>query len=341
MVHGLAHLRDTLHALGPGLLLPGGVETSGLLERVEPLINHGVQGLLYHRRPSGAWGWRTYVDTAPSPSKTALSVLALSAVRSGTGPEGEPAYRDTPREAGGVHQGPNHRAERLLMDTRTIRNTNVTLPALDEPGLYIAGVTSLEGGRGRMAEFHYADADLRDLDLTDIQLLVGRITGLKTQRARFDKLRVDSVEFSGCDLSSLHWVESRISRTAFRDCKLMGGVLEDVTLENVLFENCKLDYSTFTRVRTAGPVIFSACSLRETTFAATDLGSALIDDSDLRSTEFDGGSNRGLDLRGNDISQLRGLASLKQIVIDRAQTLQLAEALATELDVTYGEDLDE
>ncbi|WP_326812373.1 hypothetical protein OIE62_07195 [Streptomyces scopuliridis] len=102
-VHGLAQLRDSLHAFGPGLVLPGGVETSSLAERVEPLIHHGVHGLLYHRRPSGAWGWRTYVDTDPSPSKTALCLLALSAVCSGNGPDGEPAYPDEPREAGGVH----------------------------------------------------------------------------------------------------------------------------------------------------------------------------------------------------------------------------------------------
>ncbi|MFJ2744819.1 hypothetical protein ACIO3O_34760 [Streptomyces sp. NPDC087440] len=102
-VHGLAELRDALHDLGPGMALPGGAETSGLLERVVPLIDHGVHGLLYHRRPSGAWGWRTYVDTGPSPSKTALCLLALSAVASGTGPGGDPAYRDDPREVGGVH----------------------------------------------------------------------------------------------------------------------------------------------------------------------------------------------------------------------------------------------
>jgi len=102
-VHALAQLRDTLNDLGSGLVLPGGVETGNLLRRVEPLIDHGVHGLLYHRRPSGAWGWRTYVDTGPSPSKTALCLLALSAVASGTGPDGGPAYRDRPRESGGVH----------------------------------------------------------------------------------------------------------------------------------------------------------------------------------------------------------------------------------------------
>lgn len=227
------------------------------------------------------------------------------------------------------------------MDTRTIRRTSVTLPALSGPGDYLSHVTSLEGGRGRVAEFWYADADLRDLDLYDIQLMDGRITALKARRTRWEKLRIDSVEISGCELASLRWTDSKISRVVFRDCKLMGATLEDVTLDNVLFENCKLDYGTLTRVRAAGPVIFSACSLRETTFASSDLGAALLDACDLRLTEFDGGKHRGLDLRGNDLSRLRGLASLQQVVIDRAQTLQLAEALTAELDVTFGEDLDD
>ncbi|MFE2941791.1 pentapeptide repeat-containing protein [Streptomyces sp. NPDC059255] len=212
---------------------------------------------------------------------------------------------------------------------------------MDEPGLYLSNVASLEGGRGRLADFHYTDADLRDLNLADTHLLNGRITGLKVQRTRLEKLRVDSVEFLGCDLASLRWTDSKVSRAVFRDCKLMGAALEDATLDNVLFENCKLDYSTFTRIRAAAPVIFSKCSLRETTFSAADLGAALIDDCNLRLTEFEGGKYRGLDLRGNDLSQLRGLSSLKQIVIDQAQTLQLAEALTSELDVTFGEDRDD
>ena len=225
------------------------------------------------------------------------------------------------------------------MEIRTIRRTKVTLPSLDEPGLYLSHVTSLEAGRGRVAEFHYADADLRELDLADTHLMDGRVTGLRAQRTRFDGLRVDSVEFTGCDLSSLHWTHSKTSRVVFRDCKLMGATLEDLTFDNVLFENCKLDYSALTRIRTTGPLIFSMCSLREAAFTAADLGAALIDDCDLRLTEFGGGKYRGLDLRGNDLSRLRGVASLKQVIIDRAQTLQLAEALAAELDVTYGEDL--
>jgi uncharacterized protein YjbI with pentapeptide repeats len=231
--------------------------------------------------------------------------------------------------------------EGISMGTRTIRRTSVTLPSLDEPRLHLSGVASLERGRGRVAEFHYGDADLRALDLSETHLIDGRVTGLTTQRARLEKLRVDSVEFTRCDLSSVHWSDSRVTRALFRDCKLMGAALDDVTLDDVLFENCKLDYGTLTRVRAAGPVIFSQCSLRETTFAGADLSGAVFDGCDLRLAEFDGGKYRGTDLRGNDLSRLRGLASLEQVIIDRTQALQLAEALAAELDITYGEDLDD
>ena len=223
------------------------------------------------------------------------------------------------------------------MGNRTIRRTSVTLPALKAPSQYRCKVTSLEGGGGRFSDFHYADAELRNLDLVDTHLVDGRITGLKTQSVRLDHLRVDSVEFSDCDLASLQWTDSRTSRTVFRDCTLTGASLRDVTLKDVLFENCRLDHSTFTRVQAAGPVIFSKCSLREAAFTDADLSDALIDDCDLRLTEFDGGKYRGLDMRSNDLSQVCGLAWLEQIVIDPAQTLQLAAALAAELDVAYGE----
>ena len=102
-VLALSGLRSALVDLGPGLTLPGGTDTSALLDRVEPLIAHGVRGLLYHRRSSGAWGWRTYVDTAPSPSKTALCLMAIAGA-AGCLSAGEPfdLDLDVPMEAGGV-----------------------------------------------------------------------------------------------------------------------------------------------------------------------------------------------------------------------------------------------
>ncbi|MGA5128237.1 pentapeptide repeat-containing protein [Streptomyces olivoreticuli] len=227
------------------------------------------------------------------------------------------------------------------MESRKVRRVSVTLPALGEPGLYLSNVTSLEGGRGRVAEFQYADQDLRELDLAGAHLLDGRIQRVRTQRARLHEVRADSVQLTDCDLSSLTWSGSKLSRVTFSNCKLMGAQFEDVALDNVLFENCKFDYATLDRLRATGPLIFSKCTLRETTIKACDLSSVAFDACDLRLTEFEGGKYRDCDLRGNDLSTLRGAAVLKKVLIDRAQVAQLAEALAAELEVTYGEDLDD
>ncbi|WP_371782613.1 hypothetical protein [Streptosporangium subroseum] len=59
-----------------------------------------------------------------------------------------------------------------------------------------------------------------------------------------------------------------------------------------------------------------------------------IDDCDLTLAEFDDGKYRGLDLRGNDLSGLRGVSTLKRIIIDRPQLQGLAEAFASDLEIT-------
>jgi hypothetical protein len=65
----------------------------------------------------------------------------------------------------------------------------------------------------------------------------------------------------------------------------------------------------------------------------------LFDDCDLRLTGFGPGSYRGCDLRGNDLSAISGAHHLEHVVIDHAQTIQLAESLAAELDVTFGDEV--
>lgn len=167
------------------------------------------------------------------------------------------------------------------MGTRTIRRTSVTLPSLDELDPYLSHLTSVGDG-ARVAEFRYEDAELRALDLTGTHLIDGRVTGISSRQTRLDELRVDSVEFTGCDLASLRWTDSKITRSVFRDCKLLGAALDDITLDDVCFDNCKLDYSTLTRLRATGPVIFTRCSLREITFDACDLSTAAFDNCDLR-----------------------------------------------------------
>ena len=65
------------------------------------------------------------------------------------------------------------------METRMIRRTSVAPPVLDEPGRYLANGTSLEGGRGRMAESTTPTVFCATSTSPTRILLDGRITDLK------------------------------------------------------------------------------------------------------------------------------------------------------------------
>ncbi|MFG2227683.1 hypothetical protein [Streptomyces sp. NPDC048644] len=101
------------------------------------------------------------------------------------------------------------------MQTRTFGRLQLTLPALDEPGLYLSNVTSLESSRGHVQDFQYTDASLRDLDLADTQLITGRITNLRASRIQLQSVNLHAVELNSCNLGALRWSESKLSRAVF------------------------------------------------------------------------------------------------------------------------------
>jgi uncharacterized protein YjbI with pentapeptide repeats len=106
-------------------------------------------------------------------------------------------------------------------------------------------------------------------------------------------------------------------------------------MDSVMFTDCKLDYATFDRVRAGGPVLFVRCSLREAVFTGCYLAGCLFHECDLPAAEFGPGTYRGCDLRGHELSAITGVHHLKNVVLDRVQVLQLAEALTAQLGVTF------
>lgn len=224
------------------------------------------------------------------------------------------------------------------MEQLTIRNTSAELPVFDAE-VELRPVSALGTDTGSISDFQYNDTSVRTLDLEKITLLHGKLRAVKAERANIVGVRMDSIEFTGCDLSSLRVEGGKLSRVRFETCKLLGADFKGASLEHVVFVGCKLDYATLDQMRATGPVLFVRCSLPEAEFTGCDLSGALFDDCDLRLTVFGEGGYRGCDLRGNDLSAISGTRHLKKVVIDRAQTIQLAEALAAELDMTFGDDV--
>ncbi|MFB6478971.1 pentapeptide repeat-containing protein [Streptomyces virginiae] len=224
------------------------------------------------------------------------------------------------------------------MAIRTFGHTTITLPELDEAGLYLSNVDSLDSSRGTVQDFAYGDVDLRSLDLAETQLVTGRIAGIRAKRAELEQVNLHGVEIGDSELGSAHWTGSKLTRVHFRDCKLMGISLDGLVLDDVLFEGCKLDFATFEKVRVTGPVAFIGCVLTEATFTDCDLSDAVFTDCTLRLAEFGTGRYRNTDLRENDLSAIRGVANLAKVRIDPGQQSDLAEALVHELDIIIGDD---
>jgi uncharacterized protein YjbI with pentapeptide repeats len=219
----------------------------------------------------------------------------------------------------------------------TIRGTSADLPVFDDEAA-LETVSSLGTDGGLVSDFDFSKASMSALTTENVTLLDGKVRSLAAERASLNGMHVRSVEFAGCQLASLRWAGGKISRTRFDECRLLGARFDGVTLEHVVFTGCKLDYAVLDRVRVTGPVMFAGCSFREAEFTGCDLAGALFDGCDLRLAAFGRGHYRNCDLRGNELSAARGVHHLKHAIIDRAQLTQLAEALAAELEVTFGEE---
>ncbi|MFE6101004.1 pentapeptide repeat-containing protein [Streptomyces laurentii] len=223
------------------------------------------------------------------------------------------------------------------MATRTFGRLTVETPGLDEPGLYLAHVESLDSPRGIVQDFAYGDVALRALDLADVRLVTGRIRGLRTARGAFDAVSPHDVEIRDSELDGVRWSGSAFSRVHVRDCRLLGAVLDGLVLDDVLFERCRFDYAMFGRVRAAGPVVFRECVFTEAEFTDCDLSGAVFSACALGLTTFGAGRYRDTDLRGNDLSAVRGVAHLARVRIGPEQVGQFAEALVGELRISVGD----
>ncbi|MEU5160207.1 pentapeptide repeat-containing protein [Streptomyces sp. NPDC020875] len=224
------------------------------------------------------------------------------------------------------------------MAGRTFGGITVTTPVLDEPGLYLARVDSLDSPRGDVRDFAYGDIGLRALALDGVRLVTGRISDVRAERVEFDSVDLHGVEITGSDLGAVRWRQSRLTRVHVRDCKILGAVLDGIVLDDVLFEKCRFDYSVFEKVRAAGPVAFVGCAFTEAVFTGCDMSGAVFSECGLGLTEFGGGRYRGTDLRGNDLARIRGVANLAGVRIAPGQEPDLARALVNELGITVGDD---
>jgi uncharacterized protein YjbI with pentapeptide repeats len=215
------------------------------------------------------------------------------------------------------------------METRTIHDLQFLLPSIDESDL--KEVTSFEANELRYCLV--GAADLSRIQLEDASIVGTKFSGTSLSGAAWDEVAITSVSFQRVDLSSARMQNCKLDRVHFAGCKLSGLHLSDTSFDQVIFENCRLDYATLDTVRATGPIAFLNCTLTEATLTACKWTQAVISDCRLSGVELDHCDLRGTDFRNSALDTIRGITSLRGVTITAGQLADLTAAFVADLDI--------
>ncbi len=206
----------------------------------------------------------------------------------------------------------------------------LTLPQLPpQAGLELAQVRQLktEASLERIMLVHVDATGLRASNLSLDEAILEKVSLIE---ARLEKLRLSDAELKTCDLSAARCSESSWIRVRARGGRMAGLDLSRSVINDVIFENCKLDMANF-RFAKLTRVQFTDCSMRETDFQMAELNDVVFQTSHLEKTEFHQCKLKAVDARSSELVGIRGWQSLKGLTIDSTQLVTIAPQLALDL----------
>ena len=160
--------------------------------------------------------------------------------------------------------------------------------------------------------------ELTDVHLRRVTILVGPETVIRLWRCR-----LDDVDLSSCRVESM------------RECLVTGSKLAatditDGSLENVVFDNCRLDATDFFDCRLRR-VSFTESDLTNVRFDRAELSDVSFDHSRLTNVEISGTRFEHVDMRGAVSIGLAHLSAMHGVTITVDQALELAVRAADAL----------
>ncbi|WP_131741976.1 pentapeptide repeat-containing protein [Actinomadura roseirufa] len=216
------------------------------------------------------------------------------------------------------------------MDIRRIREAKILLPSDDPDHLTPA---EQPPARGDIIDLRVQDADWSRLQAEGRAISGCHLTNVLLADTHVSDTRISNTLFDACDLASARWASLKVDRCVFRGSRLIGLQAAGITLADVIFEHCRLDYATLTGLNATGSVAFVDCTLRETAVLDSHLNAAVFADCPMPGAQFVRTTMRGADLRGSTLTTLTGATSLAGATIDESQVPQLTEALLADLQI--------
>lgn len=181
-----------------------------------------------------------------------------------------------------------------------------------------------------MKENVYDNEDLANIDYSGQRIANNEFIDCTFVNCDFSNSMLSENDFINCRFESCNFAMAKLAgsglkEVSFKDCKLIGINFDYCAdfLFAVNFDNCVLDYSSFTKKKMK-KTHFKHCSLQETDFSGTDLSMAVFGncnlsravfyESNLEKADFRTAYNYTIDLEANKVTKAKfsyaGLAGL-------------------------------
>ncbi|WP_432976199.1 pentapeptide repeat-containing protein [Dactylosporangium sp. CA-233914] len=215
------------------------------------------------------------------------------------------------------------------MAVRNVHDIDIELPVFD-PG-ELEPVSAPWGGN--LNEAHVQTGRAIRTTLIDARLRRSHLENLDLNGVTWEDVAISGCRFEKVDFTAARLTGLTLERVHFVNCKLTWANLAESRLSDVLFEGCRLDGASLDDVSTAGPTGFVGCVLVNTNLRDCALPYAAMQGCRLRQMSFESCDLRGADLRGNQLSEVSGMTSLRGVTIEPAQLPGLTDAVMRDLGV--------
>lgn len=180
---------------------------------------------------------------------------------------------------------------------------------------------------GRMSERLWVGAQFGQQQAEDLMLEYIQSRQSSFQDCELPMLQCTDSRFEGDDFANVSLDKAYLRRVALVGCRMIGSVITDGDLEDVLFQRCRLDLARQWNTRYVS-VRFEHCSLREASFDGSNLAGVTFYKCDLSAADFRNTRLRGADFRGSIIDGIKITSQeLTGAIIDPLQAVQLVELL--------------
>lgn len=215
----------------------------------------------------------------------------------------------------------------------TYKYTQPTLPRelpAQAPPIILETAASLE--HAEITRASWAGQTAKRLSVDSVRLTEPDLTAAQLHDGGWVDVEIAGGQLGGLNLSGSSWRRVRVSRA-----RLSGAVFTESELKDVTFEDAKLDMANF-RYAKLKNVQFIRCQLAEAGFAGAHLTDVTFAECDLTSAEFSGAVNKHVDLRGNTLLSINGIAGLAHATISTEQMIGLMPELAANLGLDVKDD---